>query len=100
MVVFSWPLAFLFFSPFSFSQEVGGKETLFHSFLPPPFYNLIPFLYSNSNIHQQPPEQNIEKGMATIPFLKSLFWNKTPESDEIFASPSENLVHNNPLKPL
>ena len=91
---FFWPLASLFLSPFSSSQEEGGNKLFYNFFWPPPFLwsstNIhqqspqqdiekggwlpSPFLWSSTNIHQQPPQQDIEKGHGYHPLFEKPFF--------------------------
>ena len=77
----------LFFSPFSSSQEKGGKKPLTFFYLAPP---------STNNYHSI----SLKKGMVTILFYKPCLLTKAPESDKMFEPLSESLVCGNPLNPL
>ena len=93
MVVFFDLWLSLRFTHLLLSQSVQWQKNLVLSFFCCPF-----FWSSSTNIHQQPSQQKIEKGMANIPFPKSLLWTKPPESDENLEPLSESFGDKNPLK--
>ena len=65
-----WPLSS--FHPFPPLKKGVAKNPCFIVFFHPLF------LKSSTNIHQQPPQEKIEKGDGYHPLLESLFWTKTP----------------------